>query len=341
MQKSSTLRLAVATCALICWAAVLGCETSSNDYQKAHDQPSKPDVDSLNEVSGIKADVREDQDAKQLLAHVKNEQEPTEDQASDDESEDRSEQTDKPEPEVQTIEIPTSWKRIGKKEEIWIDTKAKEVIIAGRVCLNQGALEMFICPQHTKEHESVISANATALQVHLALTALGADPGKATSWDPEYRAAFGPSIKVTLKWKDEDTNKTKTALANQWIRDVRTKKAMEHIWVFGGSQFWEDPDSKEQIYYGDAGELICLSNFSTATIDLSVESSQSNAGLLFEAFTENIPPLGTKVYAIIKPGKRIEPAKKPVQKANVVENDSTDKKPPASDSKAGDDADGE
>jgi hypothetical protein len=31
--------------------------------------------------------------------------------------------------------------------------------------------------------------------------------------------------------------------------------------------------------------------------------------LLFEAFEENIPPLETKVYAILKPGKRIEPKK--------------------------------
>ncbi|MDB4357175.1 YdjY domain-containing protein [Mariniblastus sp.] len=214
-----------------------------------------------------------------------------------------------PPEEIQTIDIPKTWKRLGKKEEIWIDVDSKEVIFAGHVCLNAGALEMFICPEQTKEHESVISAHATALQVHLALVALGANPGKATSWDPEYRAAYGPTIEITLKWKDPDTGKTKTTSAKQWIRNVKTKKAMEQAWVFGGSQFWNDPNSKKQVYYGDAGELICLSNFSTATIDLNIQSSQSNEGLLFEAFEENIPPLETKVYAIVKPGKRIEPKK--------------------------------
>jgi hypothetical protein len=214
-----------------------------------------------------------------------------------------------------TIEIPESWLRLGKEHEIWIDKKAKEVIIAGHVCLNQGGLEMFICPEHTKEHESIISAHAMAHQVHAALINLGADPGKPTSWDPKYRAAFGPTIDVTLKWQDGETKKTKTMPAKQWIRNCETKKAMEHQWVFGGSTFWEDPDTGEQIYYGDAGELICLSNFSTATIDLNVQSSQSNDGLIFEAFTENIPPIGTKVYAIIKPGKRIEgPTEAPAKK---------------------------
>ncbi len=214
-----------------------------------------------------------------------------------------------PPEEIQTIDIPETWKRLGKKEEIWIDVESKEVIFAGHVCLNAGPLEMFICPAQTKEHESVISAHATALQVHLALVALGATPGKTTSWDPEYRAAYGPTIDITLKWKDPESGKIKTASAKQWIRNVKTKKAMEQLWVFGGSQFWDDPASSHKVYYGDAGELICLSNFSTATIDLNIQSSQSNAGLLFEAFEENIPPLNTKVYAILKPGKRIEPKK--------------------------------
>lgn len=214
-----------------------------------------------------------------------------------------------PPEEIQTIDIPKTWKRLSKKEEIWIDVNSKEVIFAGHVCLNAGPLEMFVCPAQTKEHESVISAHATALQVHLALVALGANPGKTTSWDPEYRAAYGPTIEVTLKWKDQESGKTQTSSAKNWIRNAKTKKTMNQQWVFGGSQFWEDPASDHQVYYGDAGELICLSNFSTATIDLNIQSSQSNEGLLFEAFEENIPPLETKVYVILKPGKRIEPKK--------------------------------
>lgn len=224
-----------------------------------------------------------------------------------------------PPKELQTIDIPKTWKRLGKKEEIWIDVNSKEVIFAGHVCLNAGPLEMFVCPAQTKEHESVISAHAKALQVHLALVALGANPGKTTSWDPEYRAAYGPTIEITLKWKDAESGKVKTTSAKNWIRNVKTEKAMEQLWVFGGSQFWDDPASTQQIYYGDAGELICLSNFSTATIDLNIQSSQSNEGLLFEAFEENIPPLETKVYVILKPGKRIEPKKSkeiPKEKGN-------------------------
>jgi len=52
---------------------------------------------------------------------------------------------------------------------------------------------------------------------------------------------------------------------------------------------------------------ICVSNFATATLDLPVPSSQDNAGLLFAAFTENIPPIGTRVRMILVP--RVEAKK--------------------------------
>ncbi|MEK6247602.1 MAG: hypothetical protein N2C12_05435, partial [Planctomycetales bacterium] len=42
-------------------------------------------------------------------------------------------------------------------------------------------------------------------------------------------------------------------------------------------------------------DFVCVSNFPTATLDLTVESPKENANLLYEAFTENIPPKGSPV----------------------------------------------
>ena len=203
-------------------------------------------------------------------------------------------------------------------------------MFAGHICLTAGQLEMFICPEGTKEHESVISSSALASEIHMALLLLDCKPGKASSWNPVYRPAHGPTIDATVTWRDEKSGKTKSTDAKQWIRDVDTQKAMAQRWIFGGSEFWTDPDTGEEVYYGDSGELICLSNFSTATIDVDVKSSQANDGLLFEAFTENIPPVGTKVYTILKPGEIVKPEKieeaKPSQddEAKQVETKSTD-----------------
>ena len=217
-----------------------------------------------------------------------------------------------------TIEIADNWTRLSKDREVWVDKKTKQVMFAGHICLTAGQLEMFICPEGTKEHESIISSSALSSEIHMALLLIDCKPGKSSSWDPVYRPAHGPTIDATIKWRDAKSGKTKSIDAKQWIRDVDTKKAMAQRWIFGGSKFWKDPDTGEEVYYGDSGELICLSNFSTATIDVGVKSSQeASDGLLFEAFTENIPPIDTKVYTILTPGEIVKPAK--IDKAKTPE----------------------
>jgi hypothetical protein len=51
----------------------------------------------------------------------------------------------------------------------------------------------------------------------------------------------------------------------------------------------------------DGGEMICVSNFTTAMMDLPVQSTQSREGLIFEAFTEKIPAMKTRVRLVLKP----------------------------------------
>ena len=78
-------------------------------------------------------------------------------------------------------------------------------------------------------------------------------------------------------------------------------RQMDAQWVFAGSGFNSDPTTGEKFYLAEGGDLICLANFATATIDLSVESSATNDTLMFEAFTERIPPVGTKVTIELVP----------------------------------------
>ena len=211
-----------------------------------------------------------------------------------------------PEPEYvekQTIDIPDNWKRITKvnETEIWLDSKSKQVMCAGVVCVQQGALEMFICPMGTKEHESVLAVNAKSYEIHTAFLALGFVPGKPVQWDPEYVPATGPFVDIDVMWKDPESDNIITKKGKEMVRNFTTKKALEQDWVFGGSVLETDPDSGRTYYYGDGGELVCVSNFSTATMDLPIESSQSNDALTYEAFSENIPEPGTKVYVVFKP----------------------------------------
>ena len=193
-------------------------------------------------------------------------------------------------------------KRLSPAEEVWIDPQAKEVVVGGSVVLDKGPIEFFACPKETKEHESIVATRATARLVHAALLAIGLEAGKPVSFDPEYAAATGPRIRVRLRWTDAG-GKVQVTDAQNWIRDTRTGKAMAHDWVFAGSSFWTDPTDGKEYYQADGGDLICVSNFPTAMLDLPVESSQSNEALLFEAFEGHVPPRGTDVEILLSAAK--------------------------------------
>jgi hypothetical protein len=130
--------------------------------------------------------------------------------------------------------------------------------------------------------------------------AVGAKVGNPVQFVPQYTPASGTEVDIVVLWVDEQGKRHK-ARAQDWIREVRTGKPMPHKWVFAGSGFWVDEEEGTRHYQAEDGDLICVSNFATATLDLPIESSQSNAALMFDAFTDNIPPIGTRVRLVLIP----------------------------------------
>lgn len=195
---------------------------------------------------------------------------------------------------------PPGAKQITKLPDLWIDTKAKRVYIDGYVTMRNGALEMFACPVGTKEHESIVAAFAKSKEVHAALLALGTKSGTPVSYDPEFKPPTGQAVAVWVTWRDEN-GKFKVADARTWIQNNETKKAMTDQWVFAGSQLWTDPVDKVTHYSADSGDMICVSNFSSAMLDVPFSSSAQAGSLLFVAFTERIPEQATSVRLVLVP----------------------------------------
>ena len=195
---------------------------------------------------------------------------------------------------------PEGLKKLFEKSDVWLDTKRKAVVVDGQVCLQAGQLEMFACPKGTKEHESVVSLNCLAEHVHAGLLAAGAKSGTPVAFNPEYKAATGQIIDVYVLWKDAQGEK-RQARAQDWVKQTGTGKPMQQDWVFAGSGFWKDPDTGIEHYRANGGDLVCLSNFPTATLDLPIESSQANGDLMFQANSDTIPPKGTKVRVVLIP----------------------------------------
>lgn len=216
----------------------------------------------------------------------------------------------KSEPEFDPLPpLAKPWTRITapkSREKVWVNSKTKQVAVEGYVCLTKGYLELFACVVNTKEHESVVALESKAKTLHFALLAIGAKHGSPAKWSKfgEYTPASGQTIDVLVEWM-KDGKPTRTR-AQEWIRDLKTKKAMAHDWVFGGSRLWTDPETKKSYYSADDGEVICVSNFPVAMLDLPIESSIANEELAFEALTEKIPIRKTpvRVYLVPKKGEK-------------------------------------
>jgi hypothetical protein len=197
-------------------------------------------------------------------------------------------------------DTPAELTKLSQTNDVWFDKKRKAVVVDGQVCLREGQLEMFACPKGTKEHESVVSLNCKAEEVHTGLLLAGAKPGTPVSFDPQYKPATGQIIDIYVLWKDAEGDKHQ-ARAQDWVKDTKTGQVMTHDWVFAGSGFWKDEETGQEHYKANGGDLVCVSNFPTATLDLPIESSQSNDELLFVPFTDHVPPRGTKVRAVFIP----------------------------------------
>ncbi len=195
---------------------------------------------------------------------------------------------------------PPGAKKLPKPDEVWVDAKKRQVIVDGYVSLREGYLEMFACIEGTKEHESIVAVKTKAQTVHAALLAVGAMPGKPVEWRPKFRPPTGSEIEIEVRWLDGE-GQWKKARAQEWIRNADTKKEMTQPWVFAGSGFWKDPETGKQFYMAESGDLICVSNFTTAMLDVPIESSPSNEGLKFEANPDKVPTLGTPVRLVLTP----------------------------------------
>lgn len=199
---------------------------------------------------------------------------------------------------------PVSAKKVsaGKNIELEINGEQRRVLVQAYVCLRRGQLEQFLTRKNTKEHEAVLAADVDAREIHAALLLARAMPGKPVQFDPEYKPATGSPIRVTLEFKDHKGVQQRVP-AQKWIRNSRTQKDLELDWVFGGSILHAaDPDNQRPPYYAaNDGDVICLSNFQTAMLDLPISSSQENSDLIFEAHTDRIPPEKTPVTVILEP----------------------------------------
>jgi len=190
---------------------------------------------------------------------------------------------------------------LGKNVFLETEGDKRRVLVEATVCLREGGLEQFLTCKGLKAHEAILTADVDARDIHLALVAARAEPGHPVRFRPQFEAATGTTIKVFVEYQNK--GQTVRVPAQSWIRSAKTKKDLAMDWVFAGSSLDPNPfdKTKPPYYAANFGDVICVSNFDTAMMDLPINSPKDNDDLSFQAHTERIPDLKTPVLVILDP----------------------------------------
>jgi hypothetical protein len=198
---------------------------------------------------------------------------------------------------VESLEPDPTWKSLGRS--LWFDAKTNKVVLRARVVLREGYLEHFMCSKGTKEHEAILATDAVPHLIHAALLRTGAEPGHTVRFVPKFEPPTGSTIAIELRWLQD--GQSRKSDARQWVKDEKAKAPLKIDWVFAGSELYEDPITKKNVYAADEGDLITVANFGSAILDLPIASSADDANREFFTNTEKIPPLGTEVFVLLGP----------------------------------------
>lgn len=196
-----------------------------------------------------------------------------------------------------------AWKALGPS--LWFDAKGRRLVIRARVVLREGPLEHLLCLKGTKEHEAILATAANPTKIHAGLLLTGAETGHPVRFLPKFEPPAGTAIAIDLEWTD--AGKARKADARDWVLDERAKTPLKTDWVFAGSQLVEDPGTKTPYYLANDGDLITVSNFASATLDLPFASAASDADRVFVARTDAVPPRGTFVTMYLHPRRPAPP----------------------------------
>jgi hypothetical protein len=306
-------------------------KTNPDDHSGASAHSENPPSDAPEETPAPEASVEGSAAGEPHEAP----QEASEDTVSDPASEDEFPKPEEPKPLEPPPEAKDA-KRFVEGEDLWVDLKNKRVVLAGRV-VQRGEhvpLELLACKKGTKEHEAIVAVQVTAFFVHTCLAGFGEFGHPVRFWTvdrkPMYEPAEGSIVKVTVYWDDEDGSR-RSMPAQEWLRNSRTGGTMDVPWVFAGSQFWKPTPEDKPYYLAEDGDLICVSNFPSALLDLPVESSAEESNLVYQPFTKNIPPVGTPVAIVleVEPGIR-EPITAPLAQSQLPPAEETRSDDPGS-----------
>ena len=200
-----------------------------------------------------------------------------------------------------------------------VNEKEKKLVLKGKIseALGEydshlkGSVEYLVCGLNGKEYESIVVVDATAKEVHDALSKLNVQVGTPPGYDEEKDEPTPPkgtAVVMFVEWQDGD--ETKKVRAEDLIYNVKTQKSMKHVaWVYSGSRVVPDLDSDDE----DAmmpqafmsNDLVALRMFDASALFQNPlpESQEEN---IYKKNDALMPKLGTPVTLTIEVNQKMQ-----------------------------------
>jgi hypothetical protein len=184
-----------------------------------------------------------------------------------------------------------------------VDRAEMAVYASGEVVFREGPLEFLACSRGTKEHESVVALDCKPFVLNIAVLSLNVTPGKPVQQAEANQMPQGPPFIVTIRWTDKK-GKVHEVPAGTMVRRLENKGDLGDIqWVYTGSSIGKSEVGKRKVFMADeTGAVISVWHEPTTMFDLKLAEADSDE--TYEANTEAIPPLGTKVEVVLKPAPK-------------------------------------
>ena len=195
-----------------------------------------------------------------------------------------------------------------------INLEEKSVDVEATVCLTAGTLELIACRQNTKEHESILTINATAMHVHTALLLLGAKPGNPAMRMPREDGGWvdmppsGALVDVFLVFQNESGKTVERPISDFLVTNTEYEAAPDkrtrfptHSFLFAGSHLVGESDGPRQYVSDHSGNVISIATFGDELLCLPDVHSHENGSLLWQVDDTYLPAVDSKVTLRLRP----------------------------------------
>ncbi len=179
--------------------------------------------------------------------------------------------------------------RIG---DVTVNTKERTISFGARVNLREGVLEVLLCTEYSKTHESLLSTKVDPLHLNVSLLLLGLEGGHAVKYQGDPTKPIGSPVEIWLKVKEGESERV--VRAEDWVYNTHWKRPMLHTnWVYVGSVLTKDGFMAQR-----EGQIVTTFHDPFTLIDNPLPGSGDDT--VYVPNTKQVPPLGTRVTVVIK-----------------------------------------